>query len=226
MEIDGLIMQSVPDVIRTALNAHGFADYYWSFDESFQMERKQPAEIIADMDGVEEQLTRQIAANPDIHLILCVEGIAMPHYKGIQISTLQPNGKFWRQGKVFETPYARYARRLIDWQNAGITVWQTPHIQATAILLVHLYKATEAGETQALQRNLKRRPVFQQNPYVQTLMGIRGADIGVVLAERLLAVFDTPIGVVSASPETIAEYVQGMSTGAAKKMLRAMGRNV
>jgi hypothetical protein len=224
-----LLQQTHPDLIQTALNRSGFADYVWELaspvqgDIIEQAERKQVAEILSDMTHVEEQLRGEIERHPNT--ILIVEGIAEPTpSRGIRTFNLTPNGRGFRPGKEFNTPYERFEGWLISLERVGIVVWRTSSWMATARSIHQWYSSAQRTEHQALQRYLKTRPLWMPNPQVESLMNIKKGGVGPERAERLIEVFGTVWDVLRQDPDFINEMVPGMGLTAAKKLLNAAGR--
>ena len=228
LEIEALLKQSLPDTIRTPLNQHGFADYLWyTYDEyTEQAERKQVTEILSNMDKVEYQLGNELDNIPNLfNMILIIEGVAEPVPDGVQTFVLAPNGQYFRRGRKYKVPYARYEGWIMAQERAGILVWRTSSWLTTVEALVRFQKSAESSVHTALQRHLKIKRTFKRDPYVETLMGIAGAELGPELAQELITVFNTPWDIYRQPPEVIAEYVPGVGLTRAKNILRAIGRS-
>mgnify|MGYP001565151833 CR=1 FL=1 len=226
VEIEALIKQVIPDSFRTDLNRNGLPDYCWyMFDTTLEgAERKQVGEVLSDMDGVEEQLTRELYTCKK--LILIVEGVLEPKPGGCQSYILNKDGRYYRPNRFFKTQYSRYEGWLVSLERQGMLVWRTPSWIATAEALVRLQRSAERERHTALQRYVKPRPEFHPDPQVMSLMNIVDGGIGPELATRLIATFRTVYNVLRAPPELLAEQVDGMGLVRAKTLLRAAGRDV
>lgn len=230
-----LVGQVYPDTIQCALNRNGLADYFWvGLSGAEEVERKQVSEIIGNFEHVEMQLVQQMQTQPQPKLTLLVEGIADPTANGIQTYLSAPNGTYFRKGKHFATPYARYEGWLLALENQGVRVWRTSSLEASAEALVRMRKQSESAPTSILNRYVKVRQYFTPNPYVETLMGIKGGHVGAEWAEALIDTFGTPYDVLRSPVELVAETMRASKSGRVQKLgekrattlLRAIGRNV
>jgi hypothetical protein len=225
-EIEALIMQVFADTARGPLNREGYADYLftdWN-DKKEQFERKQVGEILSDMNGVEYQLRREVDKLRETNLIM--EGIVTPSNKGeIQTWLTSSNGRIIRPGHRYSFPYTRLEGWLWGIEDAGITVWRTNDRFATADAIVMRMKHVLRQDHNALSRHLKQMPHFSPNPHVQTLMGIKDANLGPERAEALVAAFGTTWDILRCDADIIAT-VEGIGLQTAKKLLNAVGRKV
>ena len=229
IEIEALLKQSLPDTFRTELNANGFADYLWYTADNLpeQAERKQVTEILSDMAGVEYQLGNEIADVPDLfNMILIVEGIVEATPTGVQTFLLAKNGNYFRKSRSYNFSYARYEGWKIAQSRAGVLVWLTSSWLTTVQALVQFQKSAENNNHTALNRHLKQRPKFKRNPFVETLMGIKDANIGPELGQVITQVWGNPWDFIRQSPEAIAEYTPGIGIPKARTILEAFGRKL
>lgn len=212
-------------VVRANLNMLGFADYVWSDWKGGveQAERKQPGEILSGFEKVEEQLRKHLASYPQTMLL--VEGMVTPVSDGCQLWVMQGNGS-WRPGRRTSVPYARYEGWLQSVARQGVLVWQTSCWQATAEAVYRFAKHAMQPEHTTLNRYLKVKTEWHPNPQVQTLMGIKGVEIGPVTAEAMIQVFGTVWNLLNQQPEIIAEMVPGVGIHTANKLLTAVGRRM
>jgi excinuclease UvrABC nuclease subunit len=74
-----------------------------------------------------------------------------------------------------------------------------------------------------MRRYIKQKLHLEEpNPYVETLMGLKGVNLGEKTAKQLIEVFGSPWGVFARSQEELAEVV---GRAMASKILRAIGRS-
>ena len=208
------------------LNSEGYADYLWTGVEGRQQaERKTWYEILAGIDSVEDQLRRQLAAHPDVRLILIVEGVAVPSPTGTTIFKETTKGKrhLFYAGKSYFLGPMKGAYAWLYEVGKYIEVYQTPTYGATLSMLTSFYKADQKAEHGTFHRYLKDI-TFHPNPMVQRLMGMGNhLGIGPARAEALIKRFGTVLNVAQASPEALAA-VEGMGKTGAIKFLRGIGR--
>lgn len=237
VEIESLVAQSV-DVMRTGLNAEGFADYLWFACDGHrvQVERKQTHEVLGGMDEVEEQLQRELQNGVE-ESILLVEGVYEPVY-GLKLAT-----QTWRRakdrnilvpGRTYNCSYTGYKAWQSQLDKAGVTVVETFDYTATAMTLVALYQNSQNSEHKTLRRYIKDRIYIEsKNPHILNLMSIKGGGIGEERAKALIARYGTFWYTIHQSPEDLAETLVGeegkekrLGMLAATKLLKATGRPV
>ncbi len=229
LEIEAMIKQALPDSERLSLNAAGFADYLWYTVDGFaeQAERKQCTEILSGMEHVEYQLGKHLDDVPNLfNMILLIEGVAVPVQDGTQTYLLHKNGQYFRKSRHFKIPFARYEGWIMAQQRAGILVWRTSSWLHTAEALIRFQKSAESKVHTALNRHLKENRTFHRNPYVEKLMGLKGAELGPEKAEALIDIFGTPWDVYRQPAAVIAEYTPGVGLSTAEAILTAVGRGV
>lgn len=234
-QIEALVSQSVP-TMRMTLNhgPQGIADYFWFCCDGHrvQVERKQIDEILSNIDGVEEQLGRELSNGVE-ETILLYEGTCEP-IPGLKAMT--QSWKIARDGKVmvpshkYNISYKGFQAWLYQLDKSGITIVHTSHYMATAVALVALYDSSQNPKHTTLKRYIKEHitvPTF--NPHVITLMGIHKGGAGEEIAKALIARFGTAHYTLSQEPESLAETIVGtkqLGIVRSKKLLRAFGRNV
>lgn len=241
-DIEAVITQSLPGSMRSPLNRNRFADYLW-YDYASkpeQAERKHADEILAKIGDTEYQLGSEVAeylgiVKPDDAVfVLIVEDPVEPIPTGLQTFTLAKNGRYFRPQRKYTgqsgSMYARFEGWLVALERFGIIVWRTSSWIGTAHALIRWAKSAEHEKTSILQRHMKLKPAFHPNPHVQTLMGIRmpkgKKGFGPELAEAAVDTFGSAWGVLSASPEVLAENLDGMGVAWARDILQAVGRKV
>lgn len=236
-DIEELLRQSVP-VTRMTLNhsQQGYADYlFFACDgHRIQVERKQIDEILSDLDGVEEQLGRELSNGVE-ETILLYEGTCEP-IPGLK-SAVQ-SWKLARAGKVM-VPSHKYNVSYVGLQawfsqldKAGVTIVHTCHYVGTAHTLVALYNNAQKQEHTTLRRYIKEHiTVHPFNQHIITLMGIRGANLGEARAKALIERYGTVWYTINQSPEDIAETLVGeegkqkkLGLVTARRLLNAIGR--
>ena len=221
VEIVAGLKQVFPTSLQLPLNRNGWADYVWdnyNSDPVGQLERKQAPEIVSNLDSVEEQIRKELQSKPDIPLTLLIEGITEPLLGGIQTYVLTPDNKVFRKGRFFKTRYDRYEGFLLGLESQGVRIWRTSSWQGTVQALVRFQKQALDPEHTILNRYVKI-PLFHPDPMVQTLMGIKGAEIGPKTAEALIEVFGTVWDVMRQDVDTLAKNTPGMGKVSAQKML-------
>tara|TARA_Y100000310_G_scaffold344943_1_gene460659 strand:- start:2558 stop:3097 length:540 start_codon:yes stop_codon:yes gene_type:complete len=179
------------------------------------------------MEHVEYQVAGEIAAVPKLfNMILIVEGLAEPMPDGVQTYVLSKNGLFYRKGRLYKVPYSRYEGWLMAMNRAGVIIWRTPSWVGTAEALIRWQKSAESAVHTALNRHLKVRPQFNRNSQVESLMGLKGANLGPIQAEALVKLYGTMWDVLRQTPESLADSVPGIGLPLAQKILRAAGKKV
>jgi len=227
-QLEELIAQSVP-TIRDSFNAKGLPDYSWMDINGFRngLSRKQAGELLGGIDATEEQLGRDMQGVDRLYLL--VEGIFAPVYTekvGCQIYTakktiLVPSRKFHQS---YTGLFAWFDR--LD--KSGITVIQTFNWQATAMVLVGLYKSHNKIEEEhtTFKRYIKQKVYSKEkNPQIEALMAIPRTGIGEDRATKLIERFGTFWEVVNQDVEELAKTEDiGMAT--AQKLFKAIGKYV
>lgn len=233
--IEGLIAQTVP-VTRMGLNPKGFADYLWFGVDGhrIQVERKQIDEILSDINGVEEQLGRELSNGVE-ETILLYEGTCepIPNLKmAVQSWKLAKTGKVMVPSHKYNVSYTGFHAWLSQLDKAGITIIHTCHYIGTAMALVALYQNSQKAEHTTLRRYIKEHITIKPfNEHVISLMGIKGARLGEAKARALIDRYGTFWYVISQSVEDLAETLVG-EEGKQKKLglvvanglLKAIGR--
>ena len=229
-----LCQQSV-EVIRTPLNQSGYADYMWSEWDNIntQVERKQCGELLSDMDGCEMQLRRYYQNGARLYLL--VEGVMEPTPFGVACYVKSEGKPYYRVQHSFGTHkhpqtglFAKYQGWRWSLDKIGVGVIETSSYEATARALVSFYQNSQKAEHRTLRRYIKPHVTIPSlNSHVETLMGIKGAELGEARAVALIDRFETVWGVLNAPPEEIAETeVSGRRLGLtiAQKIRTAIGR--
>jgi len=140
---------------------------------------------------------------------------------------IAPNGYIFGE-KVHNVPASMLEAWLQGLDECGVGVIYTVNSVHTAKSLVARYKNAQkpAEEHTTLRRIIKPKIITKSpNPYVKTLMGIAGAELGEVKAEALIEHFGNPFSLFMASVDEICE-VEGIGRKTAEKILRAIGREV
>ena len=194
-----MLRPSLPNFGVMPLNISGWADYMWLDVQGDvrQWERKTVAEIFGDMDGVEEQLNREL--NSCKELTLVVEGVWEPTVRGVVcykrdvnkagIITYTPGFEFSKQSGL--------AKKYASWKwtldrVCGVNVVETHSTMHTAMMLTAAYSQSQKEEYTTLRRYLKPHiPSFSPNPHVDNLARLKGAGIGPANAQKLVDAFAT-----------------------------------
>ena len=212
-------------VQRTGLNRAGWADYmYGTHDGVEHVERKQVGEILSDMDSVEDQLRRELLARPDARLWLLIEGLAVYSNDRIIAKGMNVENGYVYEQRTYRTRPAKWARFLLALNRLGVLVVRTNNFYETCVNLVSLAKSGEKPHT-TLNRPVRPKIFYHQNPHVRTLMGIPDAGLGPKKAAELVNKYGTVYKIMTRSPEELAT-VPGIGVKSARKLLRAFGRSV
>lgn len=230
IQVKELMEQSIP-VSIVPLNSMGYADYQWVdvLHLTNQVERKQIDEVLSDIDGVEGQLRKEITKADRTYLLY--EGTFEP------VAGLRQACQSWKKmkGRNLMVPSRRYNvsyAGVMAWfdqlDRAGITIVNTCDYVGTAMTLVALYNNSQKVEHTTLKRYIKER-IYPKphNPHIETLMGIKGVNLGEAKAKALVERFGTVWYILNQSVESLAETLVGdkrLGEVVAKKLLEAVGR--
>lgn len=222
------LIQQTTIIDRKPLNEWGFADYRWNgHNGATQAERKTWAELLTNPNAVEEQLSRQHRANPELRHILILEGIMIPVHDefGAHCATISRAKKnprvFYQQKGSPRSPNLFYT--WLYQASTYIEVFQVPERDATAKAIVAFYKADQKDENRMFHRHLKQI-TFHPNPQVMGLMGIMpDTRMGPISAENLIAKYGTVWNVINASVNELAT-MDGIGTKTARSLLQKVGR--
>lgn len=249
-----LLTQSIP-VVKMPLNHtdYSFGDYLWYAADGhrIQVERKQIDEILSDLNGVEEQLHREMS-NGIEETILLVERTCEPitgnsrvtrSYNKPPVGLLQILRKILRHDGVlvpshtYNQSYSGLQAWFYQLDKCGVTVIPTFDTRSTAPTLLALYHSSQKLEHTTLQRYIKPKiQTTSRNHHIMNLMSlvetkpngrVGGAGIGEEIATALIERFGTVWWTLSQSVETLAETeVGGKQLGQvrARKILKAIGR--
>ena len=221
------LLRQTSSVEVLPLNSQGLADYRWqdSENEIVQLERKTWNDLLSDLSSVEDQLMRQMEAQPlDHRLILLVEGIVVPSndimYSTAVLKRAKGKGRIYhesRKSKVSLQSLYAWLYQVAKY----IAVYQTSDLLSTAKAIVAFYSSDQKDKHSTFSRQLKVMD-FHSNPQVTSLMGMV-PGIGPVKAESLIGKFGTVWQILSASPEQLT-VVHGVGIKEATRWLRAIGR--
>lgn len=222
-----LLIRHSENSTRMALNARGRADYFFTACDghSIQIERKQAAELLSEgLSEVEDQLRRQYP-NAD-ESILLIEGVIGPSEKGCAAYRRAKDGKvFYRQRSV-RTSYSGLMAWIWRLDKSGISVYFTSDLAGTAKAITAIYRSAQKEEHKTLNRYVKPKIYLADlDPFIKTLMGIEGVDLGEKLATRLIEEFGCPINVMLADEEELQE-IEGIGPGIVRQLMDALGRVV
>ena len=240
-EIENIVKQVVP-TIRMTLNHsdEGFADYLWFACDGhrIQVERKQCGEILSSLDGVEEQLGREINNGVE-ETILIIEGICgpVPGLSRSMITYIKPqhtkgDRNLLIPGKPYNVNYIGYQAWKSQLDKAGITIVETFDWEATAYTILALYNNSQRLEHTTLRRYIKPHITVQPfNEHVITLMSIRGGGLGEARAKALIERYGTVWYTLNQPAEELAETLVGeegktkrLGMATIKKLFHAIGR--
>lgn len=179
---------------RANLNDQGKADLWWMGygGREVQLELKQAGELLGSIDGVEEQLGREMQGAT--YTGLAVRGIITPTAEGWcqtwQRSANNPNIIF--KDREYRTSYKGYRAWLDRLQALGVTVVEVPTLEALVLAVAAMYeqslKAEEEHKTFARlipERYWVNEIDQRKREFALTLMGVRGARVGEEIALAL-----------------------------------------
>lgn len=208
------------------LNSQGLADYRWqNGSDIVQLERKTWNDLLSDLSSVEDQLMRQMEAQPlDHRLVLLVEGIAVPSTDIINQTAILKRAK--GKGRIYhESRKSKISlQSLYAWLyqvSKFIQVFQTVDHLTTAKAIVAFSQSDQKEKHSTFSRQLKVMN-FHSNPQVTSLMGMV-PGIGPVKAEALIGKFGTVWNILSAKPEALT-VIHGVGIKEATRWLRTIGR--
>ncbi len=237
-QIEELIAQTVPTMRQTLNHSDtGIADYMWFTCDGHrvQVERKQIDEILSDMDGVEELLSRELS-NGIEETILLYEGTCEP-IPGVKMATqswkLGKNGKIMVPGHKYNCSYSGLQAWLYQLDKAGVTIIHTAHYLATAMALTAMYLSSQDPKHKTLRRYIKDKIFIpSKNKHIITLMSIKEANLGEARATALIERYGTVWYTLNQSPQDIAETLVGeegkekrLGLATAHRLMKAIGRN-
>jgi len=223
IEILNFLSQSV-DVKVSPLNAGGLLDYFWVTDHSITIERKSVGDLIGSIkdDSLEKRLILGLQHADECGLL--VEGFMSPHGKGTVWWKSVKGGKFQVPYRTYATPYHEIQAVLYRYDKLGISCYHTSDYFSTAVTLVSTYNNSKKDEHRTFQRYLKKKPnIMKPNPYIETLMGLSGVQVGEVRAKALIKEFGTPFGVFCQDGIDLMQ-VDGIGKKLAEDILRSIGR--
>lgn len=217
------------EVVRTNLAQLSLGDYLWESKEGRHIiERKTWGELLSDMGNRLDDQLRRFLSNT-VHLTLLLENTpigcsedgccelptkALPVKRGILLVQ-----------KQLSIPYITvidYLWRLQqDW---GIALAFSPEISITPRVIGGLLNNSNKNSHTTLSpyRKRKKQP-SEPNPYIETLMGLGGCEIGEITANKILSKYPTPIELFNADPKELGKAI-GKKT--AESILKAVGRLV
>lgn len=198
-------LERVIPVVVESINSQGYADYAWKDIKKHikQWERKQIAEALSDLDGLEEQLNRELITCDELTLVVENPYLATPD--GIQTYQYHMD----KTGKVWFVPGHRFTKQpnLIGrWEGlkaglrmAGVDVIEVPHMSVTVQALAAAFNSSMKEEHTTFRRYLRVHiPPMSPNIHVENLMRIKGANLGPVRAQKAVAEYGTFYRVVTA----------------------------
>lgn len=206
-----------------ALNAAGYADYYWEgYDSAHQWERKQWGELTNGLDRIEYQLREEMAAHPEAKLGLIVEGVCTPSMGGVQLWSRSRGRDVWYKTREQNSRYVM----LMSWlHQVGqfMEVHYTPDYKSTVMALTAFYQSDQKDMHGTFHRHLKTVD-WHPNPQIEMLMAIgHGIGIGAAKAEQIVRQMGTVWNVLNSSPEEL-QKVNGVGPLLARRILRKVGR--
>lgn len=224
-------LSQVTTTIRASLNTQDKADYYWAACDwhTIQIERKQCAELLGDMDAVEAVLNKYIPSADE--LCLLVEGVMCPSQFGVDTYVQSPGKPYYRLAHRFGTEkkpqlglYSKYQSWRWSLDKAGITVYETSCMEGTQKAIAAFYNNSQQSEHTTLKRYLRQKPTqFNANPHVRALMGLSlvyGLGIGEEKAVMLIDKFKSLAMCMLASVDELCQ-IDGIGKNTARKLREA-----
>ena len=218
-------------VVVANLNQQGYADYRWvdAHGNRRQWERKQFGEALSDLDGLEEQLNRELETCEELKLV--VEGFGIPTEDGVQVYKAEPHskhGQVWVPGYTFRKQPQLWARWLgLKWAlryGVGIEVIETVNYEHTLWEIAVAYKkSTDPAYSPTTMKRyvIPHIPPFSPNLHVENLMRLKDVGIGPERAQKLIAKYTTFWNAISAPK---AELVALLGPGITSRLLDKIGR--
>jgi hypothetical protein len=214
------ISQCVP-CNRVPLNVHNFADFFWyTFDKkTVQAEHKQIDEILAGLDHVEEQLSRQLPLVDFQYLLY--SGTFVP-VDAQHCQTLKMKGKVMVPGHEYKRNYSGVYAWFDQLDKCGVTVIQVASEEQIPTAIVTLFNSHQKVEHQTLKRYIKDKiTIKSKDPQVQILLSIKGTRLKEEECERLVAEFGTCWNIFNQDWKQLEPICGEFS---AKKLLKCIGR--
>ncbi len=203
--IVNLMRQVIPKVAVVPLNASwAKADFYWvdPAGNERMYERKQLAEALGDLNGVEEQLHRHLSNCDELSLI--IENPGMPTMNGVQTFKLSGDRTRFINAYEFKNQkglWTRYeAIKWSLWHECGIYVAEVSHLAITVRHISNAYIQSYKDEHRTLNRYVVPHITpLDKDIHIENLMRLKNCGIGEVTARKLVEAFTTFHAVISAS---------------------------
>jgi len=184
----------------------GMADITWYTDHSITLEHKTAHSVLMEMGKrLDDQLRKHTNHATEVGLV--INGLLTP-VPGMRACYVwqQTNTKEWfhivqkknRQTNQWEPfiihrSWEEYQAYLWSLDKEGITVYQAPTLETLASAISAFVHNSHKPEHRTLRRYVKTKPIlWKPDPYVETLMGVSGSNIGEVTAKDILSKYDTP----------------------------------
>ena len=182
-------------VTKTNLVQSGVGDVFWSAqNQRYSLEHKTIHGVFSEMHGRLDQQLRKHQANADI-VGLVIDGIAtpIPGSRKSQVWHMNRTGQVFVKGRVINRPWEELQSYLFALNDLGILTYTAPTEAALALGVMSMVYNSHKTEHSTLQTHIKsRKPLWEPDPYVETLMGLSNARIGEKTAQGLLRSFGTP----------------------------------
>lgn len=231
-EILRLLEPAIKDFDVTNLNAVGWPDYryegepcYCHESTIYMVERKTWDDLVNDLNGVEEQLGRQLDLHPGVHAKFYVEGVVEPAHKGLLVYKKQA-GNVFRAG-LRGNQQNTYAS-IAAWLKQVKKYWDltmTSSAAETAISLAMDFNGdNKAEESHGTFHRMFKTRNYQLNEQADRILGASGSlRFGPVQAEAVQKRFLTSWRAFKAHPEEWME-IPGIGESTARQYLRGIGR--
>lgn len=218
---------------RFNLVSMGVGDYYWDNGVRHSLEHKSGDQAVSESGHRLDRQLRTHMQNADV-VGLVISNVVGPASNGgctIWKKEYMPTTGRWRWVSIrdINKPYTAFQGYIWQLQQIGIQVFQFDGRDSMALGIAEFVFNSAKPTHSTLQRhlrptvNVKRKQVkgWKPNPYIETLMGIRGGMIGEIRATKLIEKFKTPYAVYNAP---VQEIFQILGRASALKFLSAIGR--
>ena len=219
-------------VTRVNLVHMGVGDYYWDTGTRYSLEHKSGDQAVSESGKRLDSQLRKHMNNSDV-VGLVISNVVSPSPKGnclVWRKDWLPTGTWrWRKLREVKKPYTAYQAYLWQLQQAGVFVFQFDDRDSMALgIASFVYNSQKQTHSTLLKH---QRPIvamakkkvkgWKPNPYIETLMGIRGGGLGEKRATKLIEKYKTPHAVYNADVQEIFNLLGKVS---GLKLLKAIGR--
>lgn len=247
VEIVTLISQAAP-VTVTNLNQTKRSDYFFLGGDgrTRQWSRKQAIELLGDIDEAERQIrdyydqadennqvVEGIISSVKIAKAVADGGVSVREGFGSTYGyKVEANG--YIHGRAFPMGITLLQAWFYSLSQQGVMTYFTTNQLETAKLIVTAYHNSQKTEHTTLQRYTRPRvQIHAHDPFIRALLALSKAysrsstplDVGEVTAKALAVKYHSILDIAMATEKELCEC-EGVGAGTAKKILKALGREV